>query len=1287
MLRMAGQDHSRGREHEPDATLKLNVNVSASARGSFAVASAPPLDGPKEVDWSPRRQLDQHAEMQRPSAALPAAFYGFDPFREISMLRHKVRALEELVANQGLGSRVQMLSEMEEARALQYRSECLAAACVQQNLDVLEHLRLSVDGAPVGFTSWLQHHADFQSFAQRPFSDRGYGNQSRQYPPLFASHKCHDERCPHYIYGFHNHIDRDNHVLSHSQSPTSQNPPKRESSLSMDTRAVRSPSAHDTPRQLPYTEPASRVMGHPSLPPLSLQTHKPNTRSESSISYTFPGVHPGSRRASIDPEVDPTLPPLKRARVSQPRLESIGELQLFRDDQPCLKCKATGSECDSNQPCRRCLDQQREDRDGFWGTLGCYRGSVPSLVDIFLPEPLSPRQTRTPITSPLAQRRNVNEYIQRAYPSLSNVSYYVKSNLDFHDGFWWSAQFDQRNAALSRVLDHGHDWANQSPPVLCSIASSWNSQNTAYSLMELLKLTGSLAPTREVEEDVFPALYHVKTLLREVLFYSLIQPEPVIRMGSSPSHRLAADEQDFDESTRLLHECTIRFLQSYDAMLSRRSAMHPREWLAMFCSLCIFSAIRTILLDLAETSPNAHFARNPFGSAPHDPRQGMQAAYKALVRLFVTNRPLFLDGDRGDLPQEDIGLYNYASRVFRQDTWAGQQCGSSVDFLMTLGEGSVELLGFNGFVRQFRAAQDSDDVPKLPPILKPGHGHVSRRSVPTLQSPAEAVGPRDRPLEQELLHKIIDSSSVHAQGHGRARRHTVAEGSSYMASPGATFSPPSTAASRFRPSYQRPPLRRVFCNKCNEYPEGFRGEHELRRHTDAKHAALVKRWVCSEPQGMGPPNPQPVVPLSKCKACQTQKHYGAYYNAAAHLRRAHFNPHRGSKASGDWPPMSILKDWMHEVRQPADAPDNDSSSGDDEDLKKDAEYYAAQGSERPTDANTPRVVLPLSANAQFLSSPTDAPSGSLSVSIAPAPLSISAIVPDAAPGSASRAQPWSGRTSPTVRVIENRNRCPHPDCGRNFKDLAAHMLTHQEERPEKCPIESCEYHVKGFARKYDKNRHALTHYKGTMVCPFCPSPGTAYEKAFNRADVFKRHLTSVHGVEQTPPNSRKPTITGFGPGGSSATADGLGARCSICHNRFSAAQEFYEHLDDCVLNVIVPSGSKPSQHPPPALQQQTMNQGPDYYPPPRSHHSPHRRGYNDEQRSRFLDRHPSEQPPRHSLPPMSDAATADISAVSPRSHRKEEIPQLLASAGPLSETDASPDRTMGSFGPDRMALE
>ncbi|KAL6863213.1 hypothetical protein ACO1O0_003457 [Amphichorda felina] len=152
---------------------------------------------------------------------------------------------------------------------------------------------------------------------------------------------------------------------------------------------------------------------------------------------------------------------------------------------------------------------------------------------------------------------------------------------------------------------------------------------------------------------------------------------------------------------------------------------------------------------------------------------------------------------------------------------------------------------------------------------------------------------------------------------------------------------------------------------------------------------------------------------------------------------------------------------------------------------------------------------------------------------------------------------------------KEKQRCTYPDCGKVFKDLKAHMLTHQNERPEKCPIQTCEYHTKGFARKYDKNRHTLTHYKGTMVCGFCPGSGSPAEKSFNRADVFKRHLTAVHGVEQTPPNSRKKTPVAVAGGKKLAgyPPDATG-KCSTCSQTFSNAQDFYEHLDDCVLRIV-----------------------------------------------------------------------------------------------------------------------
>ena len=149
-----------------------------------------------------------------------------------------------------------------------------------------------------------------------------------------------------------------------------------------------------------------------------------------------------------------------------------------------------------------------------------------------------------------------------------------------------------------------------------------------------------------------------------------------------------------------------------------------------------------------------------------------------------------------------------------------------------------------------------------------------------------------------------------------------------------------------------------------------------------------------------------------------------------------------------------------------------------------------------------------------------------------------------------------------------------------WQGLKAHLLTYQNERPEKCPIWTCEYKRKGFARKFDKDRHTLTHYKGTMVCHFCPGSGSAAGKSFNRVDTFKRHLISVHSVYQTSLNSRKQALITSPKKLISYDCDAPG-NCSTCSGTFASAQVFYEHLNGCVLRVLQqeePSEAINAQH-------------------------------------------------------------------------------------------------------------
>ena len=143
------------------------------------------------------------------------------------------------------------------------------------------------------------------------------------------------------------------------------------------------------------------------------------------------------------------------------------------------------------------------------------------------------------------------------------------------------------------------------------------------------------------------------------------------------------------------------------------------------------------------------------------------------------------------------------------------------------------------------------------------------------------------------------------------------------------------------------------------------------------------------------------------------------------------------------------------------------------------------------------------------------------------------------------------------RTDNESGRCPFPKCGRFYKDLTTHLLTHQSERPEKCPVVTCEYHQKGFARKFDKARHTLTHYKGIWECGFCSGSRSATGSFYSRADVFKRHLISVHGVDRTPST---PPYT--------VTSSVKMVSCFVCSEIQHNAQQFYEHLDGCIIRRV-----------------------------------------------------------------------------------------------------------------------
>ncbi|CAI6335960.1 unnamed protein product [Periconia digitata] len=149
-----------------------------------------------------------------------------------------------------------------------------------------------------------------------------------------------------------------------------------------------------------------------------------------------------------------------------------------------------------------------------------------------------------------------------------------------------------------------------------------------------------------------------------------------------------------------------------------------------------------------------------------------------------------------------------------------------------------------------------------------------------------------------------------------------------------TFQTPGKASARR--------VMRLKCPTCNDYPDGFRSEHEvtdriakLRRHTNRVHRKTRKVWVTIDT------SPDKSF-LANCKACQTGKKYNECYNAASHLRRMHFHPHkrgerkmsaaearRGGKPGDLDPPMEVLKaNWLREVDEAVDDASDEQSNGD-----------------------------------------------------------------------------------------------------------------------------------------------------------------------------------------------------------------------------------------------------------------------------------------------------------------------------------------------------------------------
>ena len=211
---------------------------------------------------------------------------------------------------------------------------------------------------------------------------------------------------------------------------------------------------------------------------------------------------------------------------------------------------------------------------------------------------------------------------------------------------------------------------------------------------------------------------------------------------------------------------------------------------------------------------------------------------------------------------------------------------------------------------------ESQPVPAMP--CSTGEPYTTEMGRPNSFESVSSSQPRAVRRHQEQVNQAsrrIAPKVIKQEKHATSRLASPAQTITYRSEDGIM----REARAIPKSSRERPMREGLKCTQCDEKPLGFHGHHELQRHIDNVHAVHRKAWICIDIS----PNKDF---LSGCRKCTTQKRYGASYNAAEHLRRAHFHKKpRARQSTGKGSDQgarddsksrttsSELKRWMQEV--------------------------------------------------------------------------------------------------------------------------------------------------------------------------------------------------------------------------------------------------------------------------------------------------------------------------------------------------------------------------------------
>ncbi|KAL2062626.1 hypothetical protein VTL71DRAFT_5698 [Oculimacula yallundae] len=427
---------------------------------------------------------------------------------------------------------------------------------------------------------------------------------------------------------------------------------------------------------------------------------------------------------------------------------------------PCLRCKILKKRCDSLEPCSHCPTQSYDNEVDFWKVLGCFRGHLRRLSEIFCPafsrscqRTLVYRAGGIEIINFVLTKSRISEQKRRRILNL------VRTRDDFCrlDDTSWDDTARREYLAMSgsssvqyegsgdgfKLQDYEAAWSALQAISMDRVHLS----KTAYNLFTLIRLGNSFSKydptswkpfelaTRLLRQST--ELYLLERLCAQIASGTLSREAPFDPTRSTPNTLVLVDlKADVEE-----------FLSSFEEMCSRRAKLKEAPQIGCFYSLLVFGVAKSILTD-AYSVRTSYEEPNPWSD---EISTRISSGYKTLVSVFcwASKTDIFLQ-DMACIESKEVHRQLLQTQnMVRCSWWETLGIKSTKDFFLSLGMCSLPDGSYNGFfIQKFGLEKLPTISSKVTPATKAPKasgemfGLIKSSELPmTVSSPNEETSP------------------------------------------------------------------------------------------------------------------------------------------------------------------------------------------------------------------------------------------------------------------------------------------------------------------------------------------------------------------------------------------------------------------------------------------------------------------------------------------------------------------------------------------------------------------